>query len=94
MLHVSTPLAWLEGKRCIRTYEHSNTARTTGRTGVALLVKSDISGANDSVTTIPGRGLHPIDCIKERVGTPITSVDSVHSFNVGVADVLEQLHED
>lgn len=91
MLHVGTTQAGLDDDGGVRADKHGNGTSTTSRAGSTLGVESNVAGNDNGVTTIPGRGLDPVDRVEEGVGTTIAGVDGVDTLEVGV--VAKQLHE-
>ncbi|KAH3662217.1 hypothetical protein OGAPHI_005465 [Ogataea philodendri] len=91
VLHESTS-DWLESDWSIRTNQHSNSTCTTGWSGSTFLVNGNVSTNDDRVSSIPSGRFHPVNGIKHGVGTTVTSVQGVNTFDVGV--LTKQLHQD
>ena len=83
-----------KGQRCVGTDEHGNAASTTRRAGVAFLVQGNVARHDDCVAAIPGGGLDPVDRVEECIGTAVAGVHRVHTLDVCVARLFEELHED
>ena len=84
---------WLKGNWGIGTDEHGDTASSTSRTSVALLVERNVTRDHDRVTAIPPRGFHPVDRVEQGVGAAVASVHGIHTLDVEVTGLLEQLHQ-
>jgi len=84
----------LENNRGIRTDQHGNAASTTSGASRTSGVQSNVTADNDSVTTVPGRGLEPVNAVEDSVGTTVAGVDGIDTLDVGVAVGGEQLHQD
>lgn len=91
---VGSPQTRLEDDGSIGADEHGHAASTTGGTSSALGVQGNITADHNGVTTIPRRGLNPVDAVEDGVGATVASVHGVDSLNVGVTGRLEQLHQD
>ena len=78
---------------CIGTNEDSTGTSSTGRSGSTLSVHSDVTGNDDSVATVPGVGLHPVDGVEEGSSTTVAGVLGVDTLNVEVAGLSEEVHE-
>ena len=76
----------------IRANQEGNGTSTTSRAGSTLSVDGDISGNNNGVSAIPGRGLDPVDGVEKSVGTTVAGINRVQTLNVGV--VTKELHQD
>lgn len=88
---VAATLTRLEDDWSIWANEESDHARTSSRSGVPLLVESDITSDNDSVAAVPAGGLDPVHGVKNGVGSAVACIDGVDTLNICV--VLEQLHK-
>ena len=93
MVHVGGTDTLVKDKGSVGSDEDSDGASTTGGTSGALGVGSNIGSNNESIATIPGRGLDPVDSVENRGGTSVTSVLGVNPLNIVVARLLEQGHE-
>lgn len=93
VLHVRTSLSWLEDELSIWANEHGNNTNTTGWSGGTLLVKSNVTSNNDSVSSIPSRGFHPVDSVEQSVGSTVAGVDGIDTLNVGVSVWGKELHQ-
>ncbi len=83
----------LEDQRSIGSDEHRHAASTTGRPGVALFVERDVARDDNGIPAVPSRGLHPVNGIEDCVRSAVASIDGVDAFDVGVATLFEQLHQ-
>lgn len=90
VLHVGTVLG-VEHKGSIRTNQHGDGTASTGRAGSTLGVDGNITGNNNSVTSIPGSGLNPVNSIEEGISTTVAGVVSVDTLDVGV--IAHELHK-
>lgn len=66
------------------------TKRQKGRQESGLNQRN-VTGDNDGVTAIPGRGFNPVDTVEQGIGTAVASIDGVNAFQVGV--VAKELHQ-
>lgn len=92
VLHVGPTQAWLDNNRRIRADEQSNAASSASGAGVALGVQGNVTSNDDTVASVPRRGLDPVDSVEEGVGASVAGVDRIHALDVGV--VAEKLHQD
>lgn len=91
---VRAPLASFDGQGGVGTDEHGYAASATSGTGIALLVQCDVASHHNGVPAVPRRGLDPVYAVEECICAAVAGVYRVHTLNVVVAGLLEQLHQD
>jgi hypothetical protein len=94
VLNIRAAETGVNGQGSVGADEHGDTAGSTGRASIALLVERDVAGDNNGVTTVPRRGLDPVDAVEQGVGAAVAGIDRVHTLDVVVAGLVEQLHQD
>lgn len=90
VLHVGTVLG-VDDKRSVGANKHGNSTASTGGAGGTLSVNSNITSNNNSVTTVPGSRLDPVNGVEKGISTTVAGVVSVDTLDVGV--VAHELHK-
>ncbi len=91
---VAASEAWLDGDRRVGSDEHSDAACASSWSCGAFLVQGNVSRDHDRVSAIPRRGLEPVEGVEERIRAAVAGINRIHTLNVEVARLLEQLHQD
>lgn len=90
---VATTKTSIDNEGSVGTNKHGDAASTASRASITLLVQGDVASNYDCVPSIPGGGLEPVECVEKRIGATVAGVDGIHTFNVGVSRLFEELHE-
>ena len=77
----------------IGTDQHGASSGAASRSGRTLGVDSDVTGKDDGVPSIPGRGLDPVNGVENSGGGAITGVLAVDALDIIVARLCEKVHQ-
>ena len=90
--HITSALT-LNDQRRVGADQQGASAHTPDGSGAALLVNGDITAHDNRVSSVPRLALDPVDAVEERGGGAVTGVLVVDTFNVVVAVLGEEVHE-
>jgi hypothetical protein len=89
----SKAIPTFEDYRGVRSNKHGATTCTTSGTSSSFSVDSDITSKDDSVSTIPGTGLDPIDSIEKGGSGAIARILAINALNIIVSRLRKKVHE-
>jgi len=73
----------------IGTNENGAGTGTTSRASAPFSINGDVTGEDDSVATIPGRALYPVDSVENGSRRAVAGVNVVNALDVAIASLFE-----
>ena len=77
----------------IRPDQHGTGPGTTCGSCGTLGVDSDVTGEDDGVPSVPGRGLDPVDCVEDGGSGAIAGILAIDTLDVVIARLCEKVHK-